>query len=892
MKEKRNPCILVGYSPQSKGYRVFYKRTRLIVESIHIRFDEIKEMSKTSVANDTSGLVPQRQKASDYDNSDPVWELVDKPFGKSVIKLKWLWKNKTSEDQTVIRNNARLVAKGYVQEEGIDFKETFAPVKRLEAVRIFVAYAAHKSFPIYHMDVKTAFLNGPLKEEVYVAQPDGFVDLDHPEKVYRLRKALYGVKQAPRAWYDEISKFLTSKGFTKGTIDLTLFTIRYEEDILIVQIYVDDIIFRSTNPKYSKRFEKLMHNRFEISLMGKMKFFLGLQIYQSPCGIFINLSKYALEILDKHGMEKVQSIGTPMAKKSKLDADLNENPVDQTDYRSKIGSLMYLTSSRPDIVQAICFCARYQSRPTEKYLKEVKRIFRYLRGTVDMGLWILYCIKCKLEDHGTSNQDMYVASLKRSENYKAQPYQYASPSKHILKAKRHTKEPIWYLDSGCSRSTTGVKSYQHTYVEQPVPKGSSRKFDAKADDGYLLGYSFVSKAFKVFNTRRQQIEETYHVTFDESMEAIRFTNTSVDDIGINDSSRYPHDKFLHEDDPFRQYQANLDILYYITPHGRLLTKLIRHNHVPQVITLNEHNTPHTKDVESPPDLDIWSRDQHIKLVNIIGKPTEGMLTKSMTAKLIATSVSECLFAEFLSEIEPKKVSELNPKKSNLNTVKTILSMDRKSTSGAYQWLGGKLDHILKGDIELHIIPTEYQLADITKPRDEPTFTKLKVKLGIGNGYQEKDKNKVKTDKTKHEIEKSGKVKVKEHMAWQTDYGVMEEGMSILRGRKSIPGISSSEREKWKERHYSVFTEGVGFVSYNAVPPSHTGLFSPPKLDLSNSGLEEFQHHEFEGYGPKTSNWVSGDISNEVKESPDALLVKELVSDDKLEKKLFFLLLLR
>ncbi|GJX79926.1 retrovirus-related pol polyprotein from transposon TNT 1-94 [Tanacetum coccineum] len=151
-----------------------------------------------------------------------VWELVDKPFGKNVIKLKWLWKNKKDEDQTVIRNKARLVAKGYAQEEGIDFEESFAPVARLEAVRIFVAYAAHKSFPIYQMDVKTAFLNGPLKEEVYVAQPDGFVDPDHPDKVYRLRKALYGLKQAPRAWYDELSKFLISNGFTKDTIHMGL----------------------------------------------------------------------------------------------------------------------------------------------------------------------------------------------------------------------------------------------------------------------------------------------------------------------------------------------------------------------------------------------------------------------------------------------------------------------------------------------------------------------------------------------------------------------------------------------------------------------------------------------------------------------------------------------
>nr|GEW69739.1 retrovirus-related Pol polyprotein from transposon TNT 1-94 [Tanacetum cinerariifolium] len=248
-------------------------------------------------------------------------------------------KTKKDEDETVIRNKARLVANGYAQEEGIDFEESFAPVARLEAVRIFIAYAAHKSFAIYQMDVKTAFLNGPLKDEIYVAQPDGFVDPDHLEKVYRLRKALYGLKQAPRAWYNELLKFLTSKGFTKGIIDPTLFTTRYGEDILLVQIYVNDIIFVSTNPKYSKHFEKLMHSRFEITLMGEMKLFLGLQICQSPRGIFINQAKYALEILHKHGMEKGQSIGTPMATKPKLDADLSGNPIDQTDYHSKIGSL-------------------------------------------------------------------------------------------------------------------------------------------------------------------------------------------------------------------------------------------------------------------------------------------------------------------------------------------------------------------------------------------------------------------------------------------------------------------------------------------------------------------------------------------------------------------------
>ncbi|GJU87184.1 retrovirus-related pol polyprotein from transposon TNT 1-94 [Tanacetum coccineum] len=246
---------------------------------------------------------------------------------------------------------------------------------------------AHTSFSIYPNGRENGFLIGSIELGGLCCTTVGFVILDHPEKVYRLRKALYGLKQAPRAWYDELSKFLISKGFTKCIIDPTLFTIKYEEDILLVQIYVDDIIFGSTNPKFSKRFEKLMHSRFEMSLMGEMKFFLGLQIHQSPRGIFINQAKFTLEIPKKHDMEKGQSIGTSIATKPKLYADLSGEPVDQTDYHSKIRSLMYLTSSRPDIVQAVCYCARYQARPTEKHLKEVKRIFRYLRGTINMGLW-------------------------------------------------------------------------------------------------------------------------------------------------------------------------------------------------------------------------------------------------------------------------------------------------------------------------------------------------------------------------------------------------------------------------------------------------------------------------------------------------------------------------
>nr|GEX03501.1 retrovirus-related Pol polyprotein from transposon TNT 1-94 [Tanacetum cinerariifolium] len=224
----------------------------------------------------------------------------------------------------------------------------------------------------------------PLKEEVYVNHPDGFVDPYHPDQVYRLKKALYGLKQALKAWYNELSNFMVSKGFFKGFVDPTLFITKHEKDILLEQIYVDDIIFGSTNPKLLKRYEKLMHIKFKMSMMGELKF-LEIQIYQSSRGIFINQAKYAQEILKKHGMTSCESIGTQMATKH-LDVDLSGTPVDQTKYHSMVRALMYLTASRPYIVHATCYCALYQVKPTKKHLTTVKRIFRNLKDTINMGL--------------------------------------------------------------------------------------------------------------------------------------------------------------------------------------------------------------------------------------------------------------------------------------------------------------------------------------------------------------------------------------------------------------------------------------------------------------------------------------------------------------------------
>nr|GEX22770.1 retrovirus-related Pol polyprotein from transposon TNT 1-94 [Tanacetum cinerariifolium] len=230
-------------------------------------------------------------------------------------------------------NKARLVSRGYRKEEGIDFEESFAPVAKLEAIRIFLAYTAYKNMVVYQMDVKTVFLNGNLREEVYVSHPDGFVDQDNPNHVYKLNKALYGLKQASRAWYDMLSSFFISQDFSKGSVDPTLFIRWNGNDLLLIQIYVDDIIFAASTPELCDLFANLMCSKFKMSMMGKISFFLGLQISQSPRGIFINQSKYALESLKKYGFESCDPVDTLMVEKSKLDKDKEGKVVDPSHYR-------------------------------------------------------------------------------------------------------------------------------------------------------------------------------------------------------------------------------------------------------------------------------------------------------------------------------------------------------------------------------------------------------------------------------------------------------------------------------------------------------------------------------------------------------------------------------
>jgi len=286
-----------------------------------------------------------------------------------------------NDSGVVVRNKAILVAKGYNQIEGIDFEETFAPVARLEAIRVLLAFACYKGFKLFQMDVKSAFLNGEIKEDVFVEQPPGFESSQFPNHVFKLKKALYGLKQAPRAWYERLSTFLLEREFIKGSVNTTLFLRRVGDDLLIVQIYVDDILFGSSNNKLCDEFSKIMSREFEMSLMGELSYFLEFSIKQLEDGTFLNQTKYINDILKKYEMEN-----TPMTSSAPLDKDPSDKSVDQKKYRGMIGSLLYLTASQPDIMFNVCLCARFQANPKESHLTAIMRIFRYLLGTQGLGI--------------------------------------------------------------------------------------------------------------------------------------------------------------------------------------------------------------------------------------------------------------------------------------------------------------------------------------------------------------------------------------------------------------------------------------------------------------------------------------------------------------------------
>ncbi|KAK2407959.1 putative mitochondrial protein [Trifolium repens] len=317
-----------------------------------------------------------------------TWELTDLPKGQKTIGVKWVYKTKLNEKGEIDKYKARLVVKGYKQEHGVDYEEVFAPVARQDTIRLVVSLAAQNSWPIFQLDVKSAFLNGELLEQVYIEQPPGYEVKGNEHKVYKLKKALYGLKQAPRAWYSCIEDHFEKAGFNKCPYEHTLFIKSGEGGkILIVCLYVDDLIFTGNDETMFSDFKSSMMADFDMTDLGKMKYFLGIEVVQTGAGLFLGQKKYAQEVLERFHMENCNPVGTPTEPGLKLSSDHDGERVDSTYFKQIVGSLMYLTTTRPDIMYAVCVISRYMERPTELHLKVAKRVFRYLKGTTDFGIF-------------------------------------------------------------------------------------------------------------------------------------------------------------------------------------------------------------------------------------------------------------------------------------------------------------------------------------------------------------------------------------------------------------------------------------------------------------------------------------------------------------------------
>ncbi|KAM1099314.1 hypothetical protein TB2_005809 [Malus domestica] len=310
----------------------------------------------------------------------------EKPTEKPVIGVKWVYKTKLNLDGSVLKNKARLVAKGYAQKPGLDYNETYAPVARLDTIRTLIALAAQKSWKLYQLDVKSAFLNGVLQEEVYVEQPEGFAVKDKEDKVYKLHKALYGLKQAPRAWYGEIDSYFSQCGFKKSLSEPTLYIKVRGEDILFVSIYVDDIVYTGSCKPMLEEFKEDMKMKYEMTDLGLLHHFLGMGVIQTDSSIFINQKKYASSLLSKFGLNEAKTVSTPLVATEKLSKDDGSGSASDELYRSIVGSLLYLTATRPDIMYAASLLARYMHCPTNKHYGTAKRVLRYIKGTLDYGL--------------------------------------------------------------------------------------------------------------------------------------------------------------------------------------------------------------------------------------------------------------------------------------------------------------------------------------------------------------------------------------------------------------------------------------------------------------------------------------------------------------------------
>ena len=477
LDKKALPGIFVGYSLVSKAYKIFQPQTGKIVISRDVQFledeewdwnDAIKEDSASPKGNylvsdtddqsmedwdinmtddtpvrGTRSLLDVYQRCNiavcepaDFEEAkldqnwlaamkeellmikrNNTWELVDRPQNRNVIGVKWVYRTKLNADGSINKLKARLVVKGYAQIFGVDYSDTFAPVARLDTIRLLLAIAAQLNWKVYQMDVKSAFLNGVLQEEIYTEQPEGFANEGEEDKVCLLKKALYGLKQAPRAWYSRIDEHLQHLGFTKSLSESTLYIKQNGDNILIISLYVDDLLVTGNNNNNVETFKQEMMSVFEMTDLGLMSFFLGMEVKQAEHEVFICQKKYAKEILKKFKLEDCKAVSTPMNQKEKLCKEDGAEKVDQAQFRKIVGCLMYLTATRPDILNAVSILSRFMHCASELHFKAAKRVIRYVKGTCNFGIRYTRSREFKLVGYSDSDWGGSIDDLKSTSGY-------------------------------------------------------------------------------------------------------------------------------------------------------------------------------------------------------------------------------------------------------------------------------------------------------------------------------------------------------------------------------------------------------------------------------------------------------------------------------------------
>ena len=334
-----------------------------------------------------------------------TWELVVLPSGVKPIGLKWVFKIKHNADGSISKFKARLVAKGYVQKHGIDYDEVFAPA-RVETIKLIMALAASIGWKIHHLDVKTAFLHGELKEEVFVVQPEGFVVKGQEEKVYKLKKALYGLRQAPRAWNIKLNKILRGLNFQRCSKEPSLYRKEENKSLLVVVVYVDDLLVTGSSLEVIQEFKREMATKFEMSDLGKLTYYLGIEVYQGENGIVLRQDRYARKILEETGMGSCNPTHVPMEMNAKFSKSPDDKDIDAREYRRSVGCLRYLLHTRPDLSFSVGVPSRYMQEPKECHGAALKQILRYLRGTCSLGLRFKRGGNLKLEGYSDSSHNV------------------------------------------------------------------------------------------------------------------------------------------------------------------------------------------------------------------------------------------------------------------------------------------------------------------------------------------------------------------------------------------------------------------------------------------------------------------------------------------------------